>query len=67
MNADELIALSREEDRTVTSYPAVDEYEDLVGDLFARCKESHGVDYPESGGIDRFWGLDWRVDVMRPC
>jgi hypothetical protein len=76
MNANELIQLSIEEDRTVTEYPETQaELEALLADLLAASEgdadyaEHSGAGYcgPEENGYIDVWSDDgWRVELMIP-
>ncbi len=71
MNASELIALSQDENRTVTEYPDRDEFEQITDDLLCECDDSAdhtgaGYSGPEFRGWTEFWGEDWQVDVVNP-
>lgn len=74
MTASELIALSIEENRTVTEYPETkEEYESLLDDLLSSSDDDvdtaehsgSGHSGPESRGWTEIWSADgWRVDLV---
>ena len=72
MNAAELIAMSQDEDRTITHYAdTTEEFASLVLDLTVEADDSveesgQGHSGPEARGWIGFFADDWRVDLVRP-
>lgn len=77
MNAEELIALSITENRTVTEYPDHKAVDELLSALLSECAEDcpgehisgEGYDGEEAKGYYDFWGTtddgdDWRINVV---